>query len=67
MADEITTDQIVEAATGAQEFTDDGQTVKQVPIPDQIEAAKFAAAQKSKRRQGIRLMKFVPPGARGDC
>lgn len=66
MADEITPAEIVEAATGAQSFTSDGQTATAHPLPDMIEAAKFAAAQKSKKKQGIKFLKMVPPTARGD-
>lgn len=67
MADPVLTPEaIAAAASGAQEFATDGQTAKAVPIPDQIEAAKFEAAQRSKKKQGIKFLKMVPPTARGD-
>lgn len=61
--DELTPDQIAEnAANGAQEFEVDGQRVKAVPIPDQIAAAKFQAANKPavrrRRMGGIRSIRF---------
>lgn len=67
MADEITVEQIVTAATGADEHTVDGETTKQVSITEQIMAAKYAAAQKSKGKQGIRFLRMIPPSAAGDC
>lgn len=59
--EELTPEQIAENATGADSFTADGQTAKQVPIKDQIEAAKFAAANKAGvRRRPLRGVRFVP-------
>lgn len=66
MADPVlTAEEIAEAAKGAQSFTADGQSATVIPIKDQIEAAKFEAAQKSKKRQGLRFLRMVPPDARG--
>lgn len=66
MADEITPEDVVANATGAKSFTGDGQTVVAFDPANQIEAAKFAAAQKAKRKGGISFMRFVPPNARGE-
>lgn len=52
------------AADGIQEVTSDAGTVKQVPIPDLIEAAKFMAANSpTRRRRRIRSTKIIPPEA----
>jgi hypothetical protein len=40
---ELTPESIAEAATQPAEGSVDGRSAKAVPIPDQIEAAKFAA------------------------
>lgn len=62
---EETADTIQENAQGAESFTSDGQSAKQVPIQDQIAAAKFAAAQRAKRKP-FRFIKMVPPDGRGE-
>ena len=67
MADEVTTADVVEVATGAKSFTGDNQTTGAQDVSQVIEAAKFTAAQKSKKKQGIQFIRLVPPGARGDC
>ncbi|HYH69210.1 MAG TPA: hypothetical protein VD866_31240 [Urbifossiella sp.] len=61
MDESLTPDQIAENAAGADQFEVDGQTAKQVPIPDQIMAAKFAAANKPsvrRRRGGVRVVRY---------
>jgi hypothetical protein len=65
MADEITTEDIVEAATSAQSMNVDGLTVQAVPVPDLIEADRYARAKDASQRKlgGIRLGRFIPPGA----
>lgn len=60
--DELTPDQIAANANGAAEMETDGQRVKIIPIPDQIAAAKFAAANapvaRRRRMGGIRVIRF---------
>lgn len=62
---EVTPESIAEAATKPASASKDGQAASAVPIPDQIAAAKFAAAQRRDargRRPRIRLTRVVPPG-----
>lgn len=65
---EVTPGSIAEAAAAPAEASKDGQSAKAVPIPDQIAAAKFAAANQTdgsgrRRRAPLRLARVVPPGA----
>lgn len=63
---DLTPDAIAQAATQPLKASADGQSAEAVPIADQIEAAKFLAANKktaSGKRPKIRLTRVVPPGA----
>ena len=63
MAEEIE-DAIREAAQQPAEVSVDGQTVKQQPLPDQIEADRYLASKEAaKKGLGVRMKKVVPPGA----
>jgi len=63
MAEEIE-DAIREAAQRPAEVSVDGQTVKQQPLPDQIEADRYLASKEAaKQGLGVRMTKIVPPGA----
>lgn len=51
-------------ATGPAEASVDGQSVKQHPLRDQIEADRHLASKgAAKRKLGIRMTKVIPPGA----
>jgi len=55
---------IREAAQQPAEVSVDGQTVKQQPLPDQIEADRYLASKDAaKKGIGVRMTKVVPPGA----
>ncbi|MBP7748448.1 MAG: hypothetical protein KA383_20220 [Phycisphaerae bacterium] len=55
---------IREAAQQPAEVAVDGQTVKQQPLPDQIEADRYLASKEAaKQGLGVRMTKVVPPGA----
>ncbi len=55
---------IREAAQQPAEVSVDGQTVKQQPLPDQIEADRYLASKEAaKKGLGVRMTKVVPPGA----
>ena len=55
---------IEQAAQQPAEVTVDGQTVKQQPLGDQIEADRYLASQDAaKKGLGVRMTKVVPPGA----
>jgi hypothetical protein len=57
-------DAIREAAQQPAEVSVDGQTVKQQPLPDQIEADRYLASKDAaKKGIGVRMTKVVPPGA----
>ncbi|MEW6199790.1 MAG: hypothetical protein AB1601_14150 [Planctomycetota bacterium] len=63
MAEEIE-NAIREAAQQPAEVSVDGQTVKQQPLPDQIEADRYLASKDAaKKGLGVRMTKVVPPGA----
>ncbi len=63
MAEEIE-NTIREAAQQPAEVSVDGQTVKQQPLPDQIEADRYLASKDAaKKGLGVRMAKVVPPGA----
>jgi len=63
MADELE-NAIREAAQQPAEVSVDGQTVKQQPLPDQIEADRYLASKDAaKKGLGVRMTKVVPPGA----
>ncbi len=63
MPDEIK-DAIREAAQQPAEVSVDGLTVKQQPLPDQIEADRYLASKDAaKKGLGVRMTKVVPPGA----
>lgn len=63
MPDEIA-NAIREAAQQPAEVSVDGQTVKQQPLRDQIEADRYLASKEAaKRGLGVRMTKVVPPGA----
>ncbi|MBK9126286.1 MAG: hypothetical protein IPM13_00585 [Phycisphaerales bacterium] len=62
MAEEIE-NAIREAAQQPAEVSVDGQTVKQQPLPDQIEADRYLASKDAaKKGLGVRMTKVVPPG-----
>jgi len=55
---------IRKAAQQPAEVSLDGQTVKQQPLPDQIEADRYLASKEAARRGlGVKMTKVVPPGA----
>ncbi len=55
---------IREAAQQPAEVSVDGQTVKQQPLRDQIEADRYLASKEAARKGlGVRMTKVVPPGA----
>lgn len=63
---DLTPEAIAQAATGPLKASADGQSAEAVPIADQIEAAKFLAANKKTaagKRPKIRLTRVIPPGA----
>ena len=63
MAEEIE-DAIREAAQQPAEVSVDGQTVKQQPLRDQIEADRYLASKSAaKKGLGVRKTKVIPPGA----
>ncbi len=63
---ELTAEEIAARALKPAKAAGDGQSAEQVPIPDQIEAAKFAAANSpTPRTSGIRLIRTTPPGTTG--
>lgn len=61
MPDELTPETIATAATEPAEAEKDGQSAAAHPIPDQIEAAKFAAANKvtSGKKPTIRTRRVI--------
>jgi len=61
---EIDATTIAENAAAPAEVAVDGTRVKQHSIPDQIAAAKFAAAQvaTTNRRMGLQFTQLQPPG-----
>ncbi len=63
MAEEI--ENAIRAATQQPaEVSVDGQTVKQQPLGDQIEADRYLASKNAaKKGLGVRMTKVVPPGA----
>jgi len=55
---------IRENAESPAEASVDGQSVKQHPLRDQIEADRHLASKKAaKKGLGVRLTKVIPPGA----
>ncbi|MEP0848348.1 MAG: hypothetical protein HRF50_16185 [Phycisphaerae bacterium] len=55
---------IRQAAQQPAEASIDGQTVKQHPLPDQIEADRYLASKEAaKKGIGVRMTKVAPPGA----
>ena len=51
-------------ASAPAEANVDGQSVKQQPLPDQIEGDRYLASKSAvKKKLGIRMTKIVPPGA----
>jgi hypothetical protein len=63
MADDLT-NAIKENATAPAEASVDGQSVKQHPLRDQIEADRYVASKAAARKRlGMRMTKVVPPGA----
>lgn len=65
VTDDDVTDAIAANATAPAEVEQDGTKAKQHPLPDQIAAAKFLAAQRgaSSSRSGIRFGRAIHPGA----
>jgi hypothetical protein len=63
MADDLD-DTILENAQGPERVEGDAGSVKQHPLPDQIEADKYLAAKEAAKRKdrGLRFNKLVPPG-----
>jgi hypothetical protein len=56
-------DTIRENAAGPAEASVDGQTIKQRPISEQIEADRYLASKKAaKKGLGIKLTRVSPPG-----
>jgi hypothetical protein len=63
MPDDLT-NAIKENATAPAEVSVDGQSVKQHPLRDQIEADRYVSSKAAARKRlGIRMTKVVPPGA----
>lgn len=65
---DLTAEEIAARALKPAKAAGDGQSAEQVPIPDQIEAAKFKAANETTdgvKRSGIRMIRCIPPGAAG--
>jgi hypothetical protein len=63
MADDLT-NAIKENATAPAEASVDGQSVKQHPLRDQIEADRYVSSKAAARKRlGMRMTKVVPPGA----
>lgn len=63
MPDDLT-QTIRDNAAAPAEASVDGQSVKQQPLPDQIEADRYLASkQAAKKGLGIRMVKVIPPGA----
>lgn len=63
---DLTAEEIAARALKPAKAAGDGQSAEQVPIPDQIAAAKFAAANSpTPRTSGIRLIRTLPPGTTG--
>ena len=63
MPEEVS-DAIREAAQQPAEVSVDGQTLKQQPLPDQIEADRYLSSKDAaKKGLGVRMTKAVPPGA----
>jgi hypothetical protein len=63
---DLTPEAIAQAASEPLKASADGQSAEAVPIKDQIEAAKFLAANKKTaggKRPKIRLTRIVPPGS----
>lgn len=64
---QLTPEVIAQAAQMPAEGAVDGRSAKAVPIPDQIAAAKFAAANardaQGRRPKPFRLTRAIPPGA----
>ncbi|MFO0806045.1 MAG: hypothetical protein U0791_23315 [Gemmataceae bacterium] len=63
---DLDADTIADAAQQPANASQDGRSVTAVPIPDQIDAAKFQAANKASsntRPRGIKLVRCIPPGA----
>ena len=57
-------DVIREAAKQPAEVSVDGQSVKQQPLADQIEADRYLASKNAaKKGIGVRMTKVIPPGA----
>lgn len=55
---------IRENAAGPAEATIDGQTVRQRPVTEQIEADRYLASkQAAKKGLGVKMTKVSPPGA----
>lgn len=57
-------DTIRENAAGPAEASVDGQTIKQRPVTEQIEADRYLASkQAAKKGLGVKMTKVSPPGA----
>jgi len=65
MTDNTIKDAIEQNATGPRRASGDGGSVEQHPLPDQIDAAKFAASRGaiSKKGLGVKLLKMSPGGS----
>jgi len=57
---------IADAISKPAEAEQDGTRAKAHSLKDQIEAAKFAAANAAPRRLKIKFVKMIPPGATGE-
>lgn len=62
---EDSADTILQNAASPKRVKGDSAEVEQHPLPDQIEAVRFANAAKATKRKnaGLKLFKLVPPGA----
>ncbi|HUT05046.1 MAG TPA: hypothetical protein VM163_14285 [bacterium] len=65
MADDTINDALEQNATGPRRASGDGGSVEQHPLPDQIDAAMFAASRGAIRKKGlgVKLLKISPGGS----
>lgn len=65
---ETDADKILNNALAPKRASGDAGSMEQHSIPDQIEGARFAAAQKAAkaRKTGVRYVQMIPPGGTGE-
>ena len=67
MPEPVTPESIAEAASQPAESSNGNQSAKAHPLKDQIEAAKFAAANtptaSGRKPRGFRFTRVIPPGS----